>query len=133
MTFFAGLDLGQAHDYTALCIAERLPATERMTHGLTDEQRADWDWTFADLLDSPHVPTSPATYQIKHLERLPLGTSYPEVVARVQQLTTIPALKELFLAVDAAGAGAPVLDLSMPPRLRCPRIARHIHGRVTVR
>jgi hypothetical protein len=50
-----------------------------------------------------------AVYQIRHLERLPLRTSYPAVVTRVGRLlTTLPGAE---LAIDFTGVGRPVFDL----------------------
>jgi hypothetical protein len=82
--FFAGLDLGQSRDYTALAIAERvLPPRER------------------------HV-----TYLFRHVQRLPLGTSYPAVVQHITELMSRAPLKgQTFLALDYTGVGRPVADM----------------------
>jgi hypothetical protein len=54
--------------------------------------------------------TGGAVYQVRHLERLPLGTSYPAVVAHVGRLLAkLPARTEL--AIDLTGVGRPVFDL----------------------
>ena len=47
------------------------------------------------------------------LERIPLGTPYPEVTARVAEVTHARALAAgtRHLAVDATGVGRPVVDL----------------------
>src|SRR6266702_650882 len=50
-----------------------------------------------------------AIYQVRHLERLPLGTPYPAVVARVGRLLAkVPGAE---LAIDMTGVGRPVFDL----------------------
>ncbi|MBI3207589.1 MAG: hypothetical protein HYZ37_01655 [Candidatus Solibacter usitatus] len=90
--FFAGLDLGQAQDHSALAIIER------------------------KLLFTPH--RDPVTYQyistptfdLRHIERIPLGVDYTAVAERVAQLRDVPGLHELKLAVDATGVGKPVVD-----------------------
>ena len=90
--FFAGLDLGQSQDYTALAIIER------------------------KTLYSPH--RDPITYQhhrafthdLRHLERIPLGTSYVEVAKRIAEMKSAPELQQMKIAVDATGVGAAVLD-----------------------
>src|SRR5215211_8858934 len=66
MTYYVGLDLGQANDYTAIAVVEE-----------TGERG-----------ESP--------LHVRHLERPPLGTYYPEQVARVKELVTDPALAEDF-------------------------------------
>ena len=93
--FFVGLDLGQARDYTALAILER---TE--SGGEIDAV------TFARRKVILH--------RIRHLERLPLGTSYPQVVARVAAvMEMIGQSGQCELIVDATGVGRPI-----PPNRR---------------
>lgn len=49
---------------------------------------------------------------VRHLERLALGTSYPDQVARIAALVGAePLAGRCALAVDATGVGAPVVDL----------------------
>lgn len=50
---------------------------------------------------------------MRHLERLPLGTSYPRIVERVKALLARPPLSSLstILLIDYAGVGRPVDDL----------------------
>ncbi|MCB1035516.1 MAG: hypothetical protein KDD47_16960 [Acidobacteria bacterium] len=79
-----GVDIGQQQDPTAICVAETEPRGQ-LLH-----------------------------YRIRHLERLPLGTSYPRVADRIrgvaasvsQRTGATPAV-----FVDATGVGAPVMDL----------------------
>ena len=45
-------------------------------------------------------------YEVRHLERLPLDTRYPEVVGRIEDLLNTPPLAdECALDVDATGVG----------------------------
>jgi hypothetical protein len=55
--------------------------------------------------------TAPAPiFQVGHLERLPLGTSYPGIVAHVGRLLTkLPGRPEL--VIDFTGVGRPVFDM----------------------
>ena len=74
--FIVGADIGQAHDPTALAVAELL---------------------------EPEI-------HLRHLERRPLGTPYPQVAAQIgATMKALPAPGEL--VVDATGVGRPVLDL----------------------
>lgn len=103
MRYFLGLDLGQAADYTALVITERIPADPK------------------------------PLYHLRHIQRLPLGTPYPNIVEQVQAVTQMPLLQhEAALAIDATGVGAPVVDMFVSARLACPLVAVHIHGGDTV-
>ena len=58
MKYFLGLDLGQSADYTALTIAERIPAEQE------------------------------PSYHLRHIQRFKLGTPYPEIVESVKALTS---------------------------------------------
>jgi hypothetical protein len=81
--YFVGLDLGQSRDYTALCVAEKVP------------------------------PESSDDYElhVRHLERF-RDVLYPEVVERVSSLMEALRLRgEAALAVDATGVGAAVVDM----------------------
>jgi len=54
----------------------------------------------------------PTRYDLRHLERFPLGTPYPAIVARVGVIISQPLLlKDVELVVDATGVGGPVVDL----------------------
>jgi len=51
-------------------------------------------------------------YAVRHLERVPLGTSYVRVVEMVRSMMVREPLRgRTELVVDATGAGAPVVDL----------------------
>ena len=93
--FVVGVDLGQSNDFTAITILERIVDT------VEDVER-------------------PARYEIRHLQRLKLGTSYPDVVAIVGRLlNSLPARRNPpTLIVDATGVGRPVVDLMRKSGLR---------------
>lgn len=85
--FYAGLDLGQARDFSALAIIESMAPTE----------------------------TRHTELHLRHLERYPLGTPYPDVVQRVASLLSDGRLysegRAPRLAVDSTGVGVAVTDL----------------------
>ena len=100
--FFVGLDLGQSQDFTALAVVERA------------ECAGAWDGAaFAYLTES--------AVRLRHMERVPLGTTYPEVVARVGRVMRSAALAKgrRHLVVDATGVGQPVVDLLEQEDLPC--------------
>ena len=66
--YFIGLDLGQSQDFTALAILERAVMT------------GEWD-------AAAFAYRKMAAFHLRYLERIPLGTPYPDVVARVGQVT----------------------------------------------
>jgi len=84
-TYIAGIDLGQAADYTAVTIVEKHTGTR----------------------------TDPARYDVRHLERFALGTAYPAVVARTTWLLDrLPTGTKL--VVDGTGVGRAVVDMFAP-------------------
>ena len=83
-----GLDLGQVSDYTAIAV------------GRYNAERK------ARVVD------------VVYLERIGLGTSYPDVVEYVESLLLRPPLAgRCDLVVDATGVGRPVVDLFRERRL----------------
>ena len=98
--FCIGLDLGQASDYTALAVVEKLEG-----NGASSSRNC-------------------IALHLRHLERYPLRTPYPEIAERVAALmrsdvltvsTTNDLLQEVRvppeLVIDQTGVGAPVADL----------------------
>jgi hypothetical protein len=102
--YFIGLDLGQSQDFTAVAVLERT------------ERKGDWDpVVFAWRKE--------ADLRLRHVERMALGTPYPEVVERVRALTHARELAgRCRLMVDATGVGRPVVDLLRQADLECCRI-----------
>ena len=97
--FIIGVDLGQARDYTAISVLERF---EELT-GKAEKGR----WTTA------------VRYEMPHLERPPLGTSYPAIIERLKVLKRqLPAHKRLKILVDQTGCGRPVVDLMRKEKLK---------------
>lgn len=96
--FFVGLDLGQASDYTALAVLERLAQP-----GKTE-----------------------AYYHVRHLERV-RNVPYPDVVDKTLAMMRSPALAGTSaLVVDQTGVGAPVVDLFRRAHARLNAVL--IHG-----
>jgi hypothetical protein len=90
MGFTVGLDLGAARDFSAICVLERID-------------------TKVDYISVDR------RYSVRHLQRIRLGTTYPEVVEIVGRLMKAlprsagqPAPR---LVVDMGGVGRPVVDL----------------------
>src|SRR5579884_2176109 len=86
--FFGGLDLGQMADYTALSVLERTEHEEPGKPG----QRV-------------------RRYAVRHLERWPLRTPYPDIVADVVERYATGPLAGSVLTVDRTGVGVAVFDL----------------------
>ena len=100
--FFAGLDLGQAQDYTALAVVEAA------------ESKGEWD-------AARYCFRRERMLWLRHLERMPLGRPYPEMVERVARVMGSGSLAggKRHLAVDATGVGRPVVDLLRREKMAC--------------
>jgi hypothetical protein len=115
--YWLGLDLGQLQDYTALAVLERaIPPPEEIDALLARVRAAKEAAAGGVAVETP--PVLAHTYHARHLERLPLGTSYPSIVARVGALLATPTLRGCTeLVVDATGVGRPTIDLLKQARL----------------
>jgi hypothetical protein len=103
--FYVGLDLGQRQDYSAIVVVER-----------QETRRAYLNPRFEALL-------------VRHVERVPLGTPYPMVVARVREIVRSRELAgQCSLAVDGTGVGAPVVEMLRAAQLGCEMSAVTITG-----
>src|SRR6266436_4952086 len=100
-TYFVGLDLGQSRDHSALAVVERAEVFGELDYVTYERLRA-------------------LRYRVRFLERVRLGTPYPDVVGRVREVLRRPALAgRCTLVMDATGVGAPVLDLLRKANLGC--------------
>jgi hypothetical protein len=85
LRYFAGLDLGRTHEFTALAVVER----------------SQPDGVFAaECLE----------YAVRHLERFPPGTPYPALFTRLKELFATKPLAGSILVADQTVVGKPVLD-----------------------
>ena len=119
--FILGVDLAQSQDYTALTILERTSYdTGKAVKGIPNPTV----WRNGRLIAGGGHQMHPIYehhYQAQYLERLPIGTSYPQQVARIKQLHnelqkttgTRPSL-----VADATGVGKPVVDMLRAAELR---------------
>jgi hypothetical protein len=85
--YCVGLDLGQAQDFSALCVVERT---------------------------APAGGAGEAHYAVRHLHRWPLGTLYAAIAADVAALVRRPPLSRPWLAIDKTGVGTAALELFDP-------------------
>ena len=106
MKHFVGVDLGQASDYTAISVLNAIPT-------VVTQRVEDLDPDYGLPRDREvKVEGLPVSFEVNYLQRLPIGTSYPDVVSRVKEiLTRLPAGTELI--VDYTGVGRPVVDMLM--------------------
>jgi hypothetical protein len=94
--YFIGVDLGQSHDPTAIAVVRRLRFL--LSH---DVNSSTPTWK----------EEKPTIYQCGYLERVPLGTTYPAIVAHVGRLLQRPIWAgKIDLALGQTGVGKPIAD-----------------------
>lgn len=100
--FILGVDLGQSSDPTAICV---------LHHTVTPLD--EWDQQIGGEVKAKHSRQRHRTrFDVRHLERVPLGTPYPEVVQRVGDLLARTPLRQgCELVVDETGVGRAVADI----------------------
>jgi hypothetical protein len=103
--YFIGVDLGQRVDRSAIAVVERM---ETAIEGF---DFARWTKTVEHLPDE---------WVVRRLERIPLGMPYTEMVERLRKVAEHPKLRgNSWMAVDATGVGAPVVDMLRAAELEC--------------
>ncbi|HEY8505548.1 MAG TPA: hypothetical protein VIL46_13270 [Gemmataceae bacterium] len=85
--YFAGLDLAQAGEFTALAVLERSTPPRR------------------------HGGGEPPAYALRHLRRFPIGTLYAEVAHALAGVVREGALGSAPVLADLTGVGRGVLEL----------------------
>ena len=91
--YFVGVDLGQAADFSTIGVVERA------------ELKGTWD-------AAKYAWRKVIELRVRRLERIPLGTPYPEVADRVVRITQSAVLAgQCHVIVDGTGVGRPVVDL----------------------
>ncbi|MBK1668331.1 hypothetical protein CKO28_09820 [Rhodovibrio sodomensis] len=99
--YVVGVDLGQSHDPTAIGVIERTDTYE-LHHWVRERGIND-----AEARRKKDVPPR---FALRHLERLPLGMSYPAQVDKVQTVRArLPQRTEL--VIDRTGVGRAVFDI----------------------
>jgi hypothetical protein len=97
----SGWSWGGCQDFTAISVLERV------------EARGEWD---------PVMFAYPKTVVLhpRHLQRIPIGTTYLEVVSQLGELVRSPELDGCCeLLADATGVGRSVVDLLRMAQLNC--------------
>jgi hypothetical protein len=103
--YYIGLDFGAKRDNSALAVLEKV-----------EPLRAYQNPQLGALL-------------LRHVERVPLGTPYAEVVAMVRDTVWDQELRgQCAVVADATGLGAPVIEMLRAARLGCEITAVTITG-----
>jgi len=109
VSFFIGVELGQVSDVTALAVVESLTLPL-----LRSEEIREPRWvSVRPVYQAPDGTETrdhpPVNFALRHLERIPAGVSYPEIVGRVESLHG--QLREPSVILDATGVGKAAVEL----------------------
>lgn len=124
-----GIDVGQIHDPTALAVAEvkqKHTGKYRYVEPIPAHFDENGQWV------GPHDadPVMVSEYTIRHITRLPLGTSYPDVALHIATLLCNPmfARRDVRVLIDVTGVGRPVYD-DLRKEIDLRKEARHVQLR----
>lgn len=106
-----GIDVGQINDPTAIAVAEvhQVPTGKyRPFEPVPAHVGPRGEWIPAKDAD----PVMASEYTIRHIRRLPLGTSYPDVATHIADMLCSPLLagRKVRVLIDVTGVGRPVYD-----------------------
>lgn len=108
--FVVGIDLGQAHDPTAIAVIEHVRVRVRPEYARDmafHPKGQEWLKQWAQRIREDRPPQ----YNVRHLERLALGMHYPAQVAYIADLMRRAPLKDARVFYDYTGVGRAVGDL----------------------
>jgi hypothetical protein len=99
--FIMAVDLGQSHDPTAICIMEHCRSGT-----------GDWKKSLNASGGPTLIEQSKDQFDVRHLQRLPLGWPYPQIISYVIDMLKREPLKDgCSLVCDITGVGAVVGEL----------------------
>jgi hypothetical protein len=106
-----GIDIGQVQDNTAICVTEiaQVP-TGKLRHVAPVPAHMDKDGQW--ILPKYAHPVMASEYTVRHIARVPLGTSYPDVAILIADMLCSPLLEHRSVRVylDITGVGRPVYE-----------------------
>jgi hypothetical protein len=123
--FVVGVDLGQSTDPTAIAVLEKKT-------GVIDS-RSDCE-RHCNIVGAPQKPAF--RIEVRHLQRLPLGLTYPTIVKHVGELLGRAPLtdnkqKPTELVIDETGVGRAVADIFVESGLKLIRVTITAGNEVT--
>lgn len=129
-----GIDLGQASDFTALTIVERVPVPTGKFRDTGERQVIRRQWSGQPELSTVVEPEERTDLHVRYLHRFPLRTDYvamAETVAGiVANLIALPASgdRKPPLVIDHTGVGRAVFDVFRRAGMGIPLIGVTITG-----
>jgi hypothetical protein len=109
MTFFIGVELGQVSDVTAIAVVQSLTLKILRTEKVLSDRWVDMHPVYQAPDGSETREHPPVNFALRHLERIPAGVSYPEIVKKVESLHS--RLESPAVILDATGVGKAAVEL----------------------
>ena len=109
MTFFIGVELGQVSDVTAIAVVESLTLPIVRSEEVYRDCWVDVHPVYQAPDGSETRDHPPVTFTLRHLERIPAGVSYPEIVSKVEALNG--QLRTPTVILDGTGVGKAAVEL----------------------
>ena len=103
------VDLGMGPDPTSLVVLEGRMWELIEMRTIEEERSTTWRPVFRRPDGSESYECPPAVFHLRHLERIPPGSSYADLVERVKSIHD--GLRKPMLAIDATGVGQAVVEL----------------------
>jgi hypothetical protein len=109
MSFFVGVELGQASEVTAIAIVESLTLPILRSETIRREGWVDVRPVYQAPDGTETREHPPVNFALRHLERFPVGSSYTDILDRV--MTLAQKLSGPSVVVDATRMGTAALNL----------------------
>lgn len=121
--WIVSVDVGQSIDPTAIAALEvRTRMAVQRDVVCTQDRVRRGERVEIDSYDAhasePFNARDIASISVRHLERMPLRTAYPDVVAHIARMLQRAPLRGATLILDQTGVGRPVVDLVRRAGLR---------------
>lgn len=106
-----GIDIGQVQDPAAICVCEIAQVHTGKYRSITPipaHKTKDGQWILAKYADAVLA----SEYTVRHIARVPLGTSYPDLAVLIADMLCSPVLEHRSVCVylDITGVGRPVYE-----------------------
>jgi len=109
LSFVIGVELGQVSDVTAIAVVESLTLPFLRTEEIRERRWVSLRPVYQGPDGKEVREHPPVNFALRHLERVPAGVSYPEIVSRVQSLHG--QLRKPVTVLDGTGVGKAAVEL----------------------
>jgi hypothetical protein len=109
MSFVVGVELGQVSDVTAIAVVESLTLPLLRSEEIRERRWVSVRPVYQAPDGSETRQHPPVTFALRHLERIPAGVSYPEILSRVEFRHR--QIGKSVTVLDATGVGRAAVEL----------------------